>query len=272
MDNLSRIASFFPTGTITVYVIIENLVINDTSSCVPQQRDLTIALLIIFSFLHTLCCFTDSYVTSTSTRVIIFMVPFYGPLSNGLPTEYERDKVYENYFLKGRDYAHALVSTTTFVLIMIFTNPISMCLFPSGNDDGTTRFDSAIMRAVPIVVAIIMGLIMMCLGNPRQMMGMPLSLGPANAIQPNSPQVVGDNPVFNNKFPPDGGLDTSTIGDEETGSLDMSFAPLPPGKPYLPANRPNHMSGPGDHSVYAGNSRPRSPRDVSMQMGRYTEH
>lgn len=60
------------------YIIIENLVINDTSSCAPQQRDLTIALMVIFAFLHTLCCFTDSYMTSQSTRVIIFMVPFYG--------------------------------------------------------------------------------------------------------------------------------------------------------------------------------------------------
>lgn len=41
------------------------------------------------------------------------------PLSNSLPTEYERDRVYEMYFLKGRDYVHALLSTSTFVLIMV---------------------------------------------------------------------------------------------------------------------------------------------------------
>lgn len=39
--------------------------------------------------------------------------------------------------------------STAFVhlLLQIFTNPISMCLFPSGDNDGTTRFESAIMRA-----------------------------------------------------------------------------------------------------------------------------
>jgi hypothetical protein len=34
--------------------------------------------------------------------------------------------VYEYYYLKIRDYVHALVSMTTFLLIVLFTNPISM--------------------------------------------------------------------------------------------------------------------------------------------------
>lgn len=49
-----------------------------------------------------------------------------------------------------------------------------------------------------------MGLIMMCLGNPRQMMGMPLCLSPDVAGHPpSSPPVMDENPVFQ-KFPPEG--------------------------------------------------------------------
>jgi len=59
-------------------------------------------------------------------------------------------------------------------------------------------------HTVPIIVAIIMGLIMMCLGNPRQMMGMPLSLSPDFGRQEEGPQVMGSNPVYNQKYPQEG--------------------------------------------------------------------
>jgi len=70
------------------------------------------------------------------------------------------------------------------------------------------------------------------------------------------------------------GLDTSTLGDEEAGSMDTSFAPQHMDKPYMPS-RPSHMmggprlaplpGGGGDPSIFA--VRPRSPRDVSLNMG-----
>lgn len=87
---------------------------------------------------------------------------------------------------------------TTFLLIIIFTNPICMCLFPSYEFNGTSRFDPAIVRTVPIVIAIIMAMIMVCLGPPRQMLGFQ-----------NVPETGGgqdrhmaDNPIYNNKYPP----------------------------------------------------------------------
>jgi len=60
-----------------------------------------------------------------------------------------------------------------------------------------------LLPAVPIIVAIIMGLLMMCLGNPRQMLGMPLSEG-NQSLHPQAPEAIGDNPVFNHKFSPEG--------------------------------------------------------------------
>ena len=66
---------------------------------------------------------------------------------------------------------HAIVATACFILIAIFTNPVCMCLFPSGNKDGPSRFDASIVRTVPIVVSILCGMLMICLGPPRQMLG-----------------------------------------------------------------------------------------------------
>jgi hypothetical protein len=64
-----------------------------------------------------------------------------------------------NAHLQIRDYVHALMSVATFLLIVIFINPMSMCFFPSNNFDGTAKFDPAIVRTVPLVVAIIMSMV-----------------------------------------------------------------------------------------------------------------
>jgi len=67
------------------------------------------------------------------------------------------------------------------------------------------------------------------------------------------------------------------LGDEETGSMDMStFAPpAPMGKPYFPQqpkpSGPRLTPLPASNSmpVYNNGSRPHSPREVSLQMGPY---
>ena len=58
---------------------------------------------------------------------------------------------------------------------------------------------------MPIIVAAIMSLLMLCLGNPRQMLGMPLGSqgGSGENFTISQPQVVGTNPVFN-KSPQEG--------------------------------------------------------------------
>ena len=171
MDAVTRVSCYFPTHTLTTFQILSNLVINDSPFCRDQERSLVIAMLVLFSLACFMVSFTDTYTALNGQKFWVLMIPFYGPLCFSLPTEEDKDRVYDFYFLKVRDYVHGLLSTLCFILIALFTNPICMCIFPSGLKDGTSSFDSAIVRTVPIVVALLCGMIMMCLGPPRQMLG-----------------------------------------------------------------------------------------------------
>lgn len=199
MDAITRISAFFPTNTITVYIIVSNVIISNSSSCEPQQRQLMIALLVIFCLANMLVCFTDTYTASNGQKFWVFIMPFWGPVCPSLPSDLDKDRVYECFYLKLRDYAHAFISMATFLLVIIFTNPICMCLFPNdGEGNGTSRLDDAVVRTVPVVVAIIMAVIMVCLGPPRQMLGN--QNGPETA-QPVEAR-MGDNPIYNKGYPP----------------------------------------------------------------------
>ncbi|EFJ44696.1 hypothetical protein VOLCADRAFT_95012 [Volvox carteri f. nagariensis] len=171
MDAITRVSYYFPTHTLTVFQILANLVINDSSYCHDQERALVIAMLVLFSVVCFFVSFTDTYTAFDGQKFWVLIMPVYGPLCFSLPTEEDKDRVYEYYYAKGRDFVHAVLSTAAFVLIILFTNPVCMCIFPSGKQDGTSQFDAAIVRTVPVVVALICGMVMMCLGPPRQMIG-----------------------------------------------------------------------------------------------------
>ncbi|GLC33325.1 hypothetical protein PLESTB_000345600 [Pleodorina starrii] len=171
MDAITRVSYYFPTHTLTVFQVLSNLVINDSSFCREQERALVIAMLVMFAVVCFFVSFTDTYTALDGQKFWVLIMPIYGPLCFSLPTEEDKDRVYDNFYAKGRDFVHATLSTAAFVLIMLFTNPVCMCIFPSGHQDGTSQFDAAIVRTVPVVVALIVGMVMMCLGPPRQMIG-----------------------------------------------------------------------------------------------------
>lgn len=100
MDAITRISCFFPTNTLTVFVIVSNVIINDVGHCQDQQRQLMIALLIIFCILNFMSCFTDTYTASNGQKYWVFIMPFYGPLCFSLPTDQDKDRVYEFFYLK----------------------------------------------------------------------------------------------------------------------------------------------------------------------------
>ncbi len=197
MDALARVTAFFPFKTLTAFFIMSNVIINNVGDCAKQQRQLLIALLVIFCFVNMLSCFTDTYTATNGQKFWVLLVPFYGPLCFSLPTDYDKDRVYEYYYLRYRDYFHAFASMLAFLLIIIFSNPISMCIFPSGNSDGTSRFDPSVIRTVPILIAIIFSMLMVCLGPPRQMLGIQNVAETCPALEQGK---MGDNPMYG-KYP-----------------------------------------------------------------------
>lgn len=221
MDAITRVSYYFPTHTLTLFQILSNLVINDSSNCEKQERDLIIAMLVLFALACFFSAFTDTYTASNGTKFWVFMMPFYGPMCFSLPTDEDKDRVYDYYYLKVRDYVHGILATSAFVLIMIFTNPTCMCVFPSGENNGTSRFDAAIVRTVPIVVALITGMLMVCLGPPRQLLGfqnVPETCPPLERPMNSNPMYAGSHA----DYPP-----TIPEGDEDYESSPGGGGPPP---------------------------------------------
>ncbi|KAG2490176.1 hypothetical protein HYH03_011305 [Edaphochlamys debaryana] len=171
MDAITRISYYFPTHTLTIFQILANLVINDSPKCEDQERSLIIAMLVLFAIACFFSSFTDTYTATNGQKYWVLIMPFYGPLCFSLPTDEDKDRVYDYYYLKIRDYVHAVLATAAFLLIMLFTNPTCMCIFPDPAANGTSQFSDAVVRTVPVVVALLIGMMMICLGPPRQMLG-----------------------------------------------------------------------------------------------------
>lgn len=102
MDGLTRISYYFPTGTLTVFQIISNLVINDVGDCAVQERQLMIALVVIFSLVCFLVSFTDTYTAYNGLKFWVILVPMHGPICFSLPTEEDKDRVWDSFRLKVR--------------------------------------------------------------------------------------------------------------------------------------------------------------------------
>lgn len=234
MDGVSKIMRYWPTGTLCIYWVIANLIISDVSECATEVQQLVKVLL---SFCAVICfctCFTDTFTASDNSRNLVLLVPFYGPVCGGLPSDYDKDRLYERFHLKLRDYVHAFVSTTAFVIIGLFSNPAAACLYPSGNQDGTTRFDPAVVRALPIMTAALSAVFFAMMGEPRQCLGYMNSVetapGTPGAQAPSIGSVT-SNPMYAHN--PDAPMEPAPPGNGKGGPAGLAG---PPSAAYARAN------------------------------------
>ena len=63
-------------------------------------RSLVVAILVLFCFLVIAASFTDTYTASNGLKFVVLLLPFYGPICFSLPTDFDKDRVYEFYYLK----------------------------------------------------------------------------------------------------------------------------------------------------------------------------
>mmetsp|Transcript_40215 Transcript_40215/g.89249 ORF Transcript_40215/g.89249 Transcript_40215/m.89249 type:complete len:296 (+) Transcript_40215:396-1283(+) len=260
MDAITRVSYYFPTHSLASFWVLSNLVINNQGFCMPQERQLMIALIVLFCILVIIVSFTDTYTATNKQKYAVLIIPIYGPVCFSLPTDYDKDKVYEHFYLKIRDYMHALFALAAFLLIVLFINPISMCLFP-GELNGSSKFDSSIIRTVPVVVSIITALLMMCLGPPRQMLGYQNveETGADKDVQKSQAFEMGDNPIYSKGYGP-GPIDPSVPegGEEED---------------YEAGGHVPHVQGPGSnysaqHSAPIRASMPNGHQGMRTSMPR----
>ena len=48
-------------------------------------------------------CFTDHYPALDGSKHLVLLVPFYGPMCFNLPSDLDKDRVYENFYLKASE-------------------------------------------------------------------------------------------------------------------------------------------------------------------------
>jgi hypothetical protein len=63
-------------------------------------RQLIIALLVIWTIITAVSCFTDTYRASDDRLHVVLLIPFYGPQCFNLPSDFDKDRVYEFYYVK----------------------------------------------------------------------------------------------------------------------------------------------------------------------------
>lgn len=264
MDAVTKIAYYFPTCAITSFWIIANLIINNTNNCSratqwvilhvilwnAQQklvsthacegyttsclscRQLVSAVLALFCILVVVTSFTDTYTASNGLKFIVLLVPLYGPVCFSLPSDFDKDRVYEFYYLKVSRFIVQIASfiplngascmldrfviTSTLLFpwqpsclssslshpspcaciplekvmgthgrsLFISAFTVSQCIHTSFKWSAfciryyeqyilsnVCSIDASVVRTIPIVVALMTSLVMMCLGPPRQMIG-----------------------------------------------------------------------------------------------------
>ena len=44
--------------------------------------------------------FTDHYLASNQTKYVVLLIPFYGPMCFSLPSEFDKDRMYELFYIK----------------------------------------------------------------------------------------------------------------------------------------------------------------------------
>lgn len=91
-------SAYFPAQSITSFWLISNVIINNTQQCDGATRGLLIAIMVLFACSTILCAFTDTYTASNNQKFIVLLIPRYGPICMSLPTDLDKDRVYEFYY------------------------------------------------------------------------------------------------------------------------------------------------------------------------------
>ncbi len=61
-------------------------------------------MLLLFCLLVIAASFTDTYTATNDQKYVVLLMPLYGPLCFSLPSDFDKDRVYEHYYLKVRGF------------------------------------------------------------------------------------------------------------------------------------------------------------------------
>ena len=61
MEAMTRVSVYYPTGTLTVFWVLANIVMNNQQYCTQDQQRLMVVLIVVLSIICFALSFTDTY-------------------------------------------------------------------------------------------------------------------------------------------------------------------------------------------------------------------
>ncbi|KAJ7536149.1 hypothetical protein O6H91_12G058100 [Diphasiastrum complanatum] len=156
-EMLTNLSNLLPTGTFMAFQTLAPLFTNN-NVCGTIEKIMTGLLLLTFSIICYVLCFTDS-VTSQSGNVyygIVTKKGLYNPQFVTANMPYSQGAFYTGppgttqFFLNGLDFVNAFLTVTSFCTLSLLTYPVIDCFY--------SNIPRALSKTVPILVALIVGL------------------------------------------------------------------------------------------------------------------
>ncbi|KAJ7546395.1 hypothetical protein O6H91_08G038300 [Diphasiastrum complanatum] len=153
---LNNISNLLPTGTLMMFQSLAPIFTNN-GVCGSIEQTMTGILVLIFSLICFLSCFTDSLTTESghTYRGILTTKGLYNSQFKQLlkidSNFYTGPPGSSRYYVKISDFVNASLTIVCFCSISLLTAPLTNCLFPD--------IPSTIAKTVPIIVSLLVSIV-----------------------------------------------------------------------------------------------------------------
>ncbi|KAM5561353.1 protein DMP10-like [Rosa sericea] len=135
--SAANLANLLPTGTILAF---ETLIpsFSNNGACHPANKGLSSSIILICALICFFSSFTDSFIDSTDGKFYYGIATSTGIRILNPRTKmitYEERKRLEKYKITGRDYFHAFLTLTVFLVFALTDLNVKNCFFPDAGDD-----------------------------------------------------------------------------------------------------------------------------------------
>ncbi|KAG6542044.1 hypothetical protein Mapa_016554 [Marchantia paleacea] len=165
-DTISKLSNLLPTGTFLAFQAMAPLFTNN-GECGYTEKVMTGVLLLVFAIICWVLNFTDSITLANGsvhygivTKSGLYNPQFKDSNIEGVTGYFYRD---DRFIVNGFDFVNGLCDLIALGALTLLTPPISTCYYPN--------ISSTIVKTVPILVAVVVGMYFTFAPAPRQGVG-----------------------------------------------------------------------------------------------------
>lgn len=186
-DAVSNLSNLLPTGTFLAFQTLAPLFTND-GDCAGVEKIMTGLLIGMFEFICFFSNFTDS-ITTSSGKVYYGVVTskgLFNPQFQDSGLQEVEGMVYKDstgrYLLNIFDLVNGILNVVTFSALSLLTAPITTCFYPG--------ISSTIIKTVPILVGMVVGMYFAFAPHSRQGIGFALNTGKVGLVSDNQTPIT----------------------------------------------------------------------------------